>query len=150
MNGATQTAGEKVITVSEIRERDSKRFGRIFPGRVVEGHKAEIVIGRMITLHGVIRPGTRYVPTTEGRTGINVRPILYANVFHIGDVATVGGMNLTYMGRVTAITAKTISVVEYPGTYNQKVYRFSIARFDALNWDFDVADASKRNTEWTD
>lgn len=152
MNATANTgASTKVITLDVIRGKDRKQFGKVHPGEVAEGHKAEIVIGKSITLHGAIPAGRRYVqdPVT-GKHGPSTRPQLYCNHFQVGDVACVGSYNLVYTGTITAITAKTITVVEYFGTSNAKTYKLDIATFDRRNWNFDVDAAAKQNAEWRD
>lgn len=152
MNTTAASTGKaaKVITMDVIKDRDWVRGGVKHEGKVREGHHAEIVVGKSITLHGAIPAGRRSVQDASGRWIPTTRPTLYVNVFHVGDVATYGGYNLTYMGRITAITAKTVSVVAYAGTCNEKTHRLSIERFEQMNWDFDAAEASERNANWMD
>jgi hypothetical protein len=124
------------IEISTIADKGGVHRGQAYPARIAKGHHAEIVPGVSITLHGL--------ETNRAR------PVLFANVFHIGDVAAVGGMNLVYTGVIRKITAKTIEVVEYAGSCNERVYRLSLYKFDSLNWDFDAAKAEKHNAEWMD
>lgn len=145
------TTNDKAVTVEVIRDRQIKRGANVFPGQIACGHRAEIVPGKSITLHGAIAAGKRYVlDESTGRRVPNARPLLYCTHFEIGDVAAVGGMNLTYMGRIRSITAKTVTVVENEGTRNEKAHRLSLYRFDDLNWDFDATEAARRNSEWMD
>lgn len=145
------TKAAAVVEMSEIRRKDSRRFGRVVPGEVLDGIRATIVPGESITLHGAVAPGRRYVlnPAT-GRHEPNARPMLFCNHFAMGDVAEVGSYNLVYTGIVVKITAKQVWVEEYSGTPNARLYKFDIASFASKNWDFDAAEASKRNSEWMD
>lgn len=145
------TKARAVVVLDEIRSKTHKRGSQVYGGEVVEGHHAEIVVGESITLHGAMKAGSRYVrDAATGRMVPNARPMLYANVFRIGDEACVGSFNLVYTGIVRAITAKTVTVVQYEGSCNERAYRMDIATFDRRNWDFDAAEASRRNAEWMD
>lgn len=156
MNGTTMattkaTKAPAVVVLDEIRSKTHKRGSQVYGGEVIEGHHAEIVVGESVTLHGIVPAGHRYVRDAQtGRMVPSARPTLYANVFRIGDEACCGSFNLVYTGVVRAITAKTITVVEYEGSRNERVYRMDIATFDRRNWDFDAAEASRRNAEWMD
>lgn len=114
--------------------------------------RATIVPGKSVTLHGIEAAGHRYVKNPETGRFDNVleSPKPYANHFAIGDWAEVGAYNLVYTGQITKITKKTVTLVEYPGTNNAKTYRFTIAKFDRRNWDFDLAKATERNANWSD
>lgn len=132
------------IKVWEIKSKDSKRFGKVYPGEVVKGHHAEIVPGKSIRLFGSV--GQRWGNREDGMNGL-IDGGVYVRDFKIGDTAVVGSYNLTYTGKITAITEKTITVVEYHGTSMAKTYRMDLWTFDMRNWDFDADATAKRNAE---
>ncbi len=137
----------KKIMVLEIRDRDRKRFGRVIPGDVAKGQHAEIIVGRRIRLFGVERAGTRYVRCPKTGKRILNEERLYRRDFRIGDTAEVRSYNLTYTGTITAITEKTIAVIENHGTSNAKAYRMSLYEFNWRNWNFDAEECARRNAE---
>ena len=137
----------KAIMVLEIRDRDRKRFGRTIPGEVAEGQHAEIIPGRRIRLFGVEKAGRRYVKDPVTGKMVPNEERLYRRDFRIGDTAEVGSYNLIYTGTITAISEKTITVVEYHGTPNAKTYRMSLHEFNRRNWDFDADKAAEHNAE---
>lgn len=140
----------EAISMTEIRTKSRKRFGVEYPGEVLEGHRAEIVPGVSITLHGSVK---RTKATKDPVTGLyryEPKNDLYANHFEIGSWCEVHSYNLVYTGRIRKITAKVVEAVEYEGTNNEKVYRMDIANFTSRNWDFDMDAACKRNSEWSD
>ena len=152
---ARELAAEAAAEVTvPIVERDSKRFGTVYPGKAVEGHRATIVPGKSITLHGYEK-SCRYVPAKPGETATQgkyvAKPVgLYSNHFELGDWAEVHSYNLVYTGRIRKITAKTVTIIEYEDSAHPRTYRLSIADFDRKNWDFDAVAAAKRNSEWSD
>ncbi len=148
-NAVGPVATGKTVTVWEIKGKDSKRGGRVYPGTVSKGHHAEIIPGKRVRLFGVVAAGARYVPGPNGRQ-VPCEEHLYRIDFVIGAQAVVGSFNLVYTGTIRSITEKTITVVEYEGTSNERSHRLSLADFDRKNWDFDAAAISKRNEEWMD
>lgn len=126
------------VTVWEIKAKDSKRFGRVIPGDVAKGHHAQIVPGKSIRLFGEV--GQRY----DGTRGL-VDGGVFKRDFKIGDEAVVGSYNLVYTGIITAITEKTITVVEYAGTSSAKTHRMDLFTFDMRNRDFNAEETARRN-----
>lgn len=134
------------ITVWEIKERDFTRFGIKYEGAVAKGHHAEIVPGKSITLFGHVEAGSRYVKNAAGQY-VPCEAHDYRRMFEIGDTAEYDSYNLSYLGTIRAITAKTITIVDYEGTCNEKVRRLTLAEFDRRNWDLDVAETVARNAD---
>lgn len=146
---ATTKPAAKAVTVWEIATKDRVCHGNTYPGSVVEGHHAEIVPGVRVRLFGLLKAGRKLVMGPEGRY-VPCEESVYRVDFKIGDEAVCAGGNLTYTGTITAITAKTITVVQYHGTSNAHTYRMSLADFDGKNWDFDAEAIAKRNDAWMD
>lgn len=80
----------------------------------------------------------------------HIKPKQTSITFKIGDTAEYGSCNMSYMGEITAITDKTVTIVEYKGTRNERTHRLKLADFCSRNWDFDLAKNLKRNHEWMD
>lgn len=118
------SATKKTVTVEQIKERDSKRFGRHIPGRVADGHKATIVLGESITLHGVDRG------------------LAYSKTFKIGDTAAYHSYNFVYTGEIVAIGEKTITIKDH-----DTVTRLALYSFDWRNFDLDLESIAARNHE---
>lgn len=140
----------EAVSVSEIRSKGRKCHGVSYPGEVLEGHRAEIVPGKSITLHGSVKRTRAVKNVATGGWDYEPKYDLYANHFEIGDWCEVGSYNLVYTGRIRKITAKVVEAVEYEGTNNERVYRMDLATFTRRNWNFDLDEASKRNSEWMD
>jgi hypothetical protein len=102
------------------------------PKTVIQTHEtfstytAKIVIGNSITV-----------------TRENEKP----NTFVIGDWAECDSYNLSYTGIIRSITEKTVTVEEYPGTSMARKYRLKIGEFCWRNWDFNIGETQKRNSE---
>lgn len=122
------------IVITEVRDRDSTRFGRKYEGSVLKDTVVEIEPGKSITIMRVVAHGPE-----EGQ--------LVTKKFEIGDTAEVGSFNLVYTGKIRKITDKTITVVEYENSSQPRTYRFSIYNFASRNWDFDADEAARRNHE---
>jgi hypothetical protein len=69
----------------------------------------------------------------------------FSRTFHVGDAAEYDSFNLSYMGRILNVTAKTV-VVENTH-YENKTCRMKLWAFVWRNWDLDVADTLRRNAE---
>lgn len=63
------------ITVWEIRSKDRKSFGRVYPGEVTPNHHAEIVPGVSIRLFGMTTPGRRYIKDESGARTVETEGI---------------------------------------------------------------------------
>lgn len=70
---------------------------------------------------------------------------IFDKTFRIGDVAKHGCYNLTYTGKIVAITPKTVVVERSDiGRCNR---RFSIEDFIIQNYNFDLAEIDRRNSD---
>jgi len=66
----------------------------------------------------------------------------YDVTFHIGDQAEYGSYNLSYYGKITSITEKTVTIKEDDGTG----HRLSLAEFAWRNYRFDLATVQRNNS----
>lgn len=69
-------------------------------------------------------------------------PVPFDLVFVVGDKAVHGSWNLIYVGEITSITAKTVTIKP---TYSGKATRLTLARFIELNWDYDAERITRHN-----
>jgi len=69
----------------------------------------------------------------------------FSRTFHVGDMAEHDSFNLSYLGKILNVTAKTV-VVEN-SHYDKKTCRMKLWAFVWRNWDLDVAATVKRNHE---
>lgn len=116
----------KTITVSEIKSKDMKRGGKVYPGRVAEGARADIVRGESIRLYGDDR----------GRA--------YDRTFKVGDVAEYDSYNLHYLGTIVSITAKTITIKPRHGS---RTKRLGLYEFSWRNRFLDLDAVAARNVD---
>lgn len=141
------TSTKSPIEIRDIQARASKRYGVEVAGEIRKGHHARIIPGVAIVLYGV---ETRYPYNRElGRS----EPVTkgYCRRFVLGDFAEYGSYNLSYYGRIVAITAKRVVVEERFGNGSQcKRHSLDIHQFSVRNYDWTVEDARKRNSEWSD
>ena len=155
---ATDTASAEL---AELRETWRTRAAVTAPTPVVvalvhrkygparHGLTAHVVAGSSVVLVGEEKAGYRSVfnPAT-GRHQPTTEPQPISRTFRVGDEAEYGSFNLVYTGTVTAITLKTVTIVEDDRA--AKVHRLSLYDFAEANYDFDAAKARKRNAEWQD
>ncbi|MHA1572973.1 MAG: hypothetical protein ACTSX8_03180 [Alphaproteobacteria bacterium] len=87
----------KLVEIRNIASPSRKSHGRTIPGAVEDGQHADIVVGQSIRLFGV---------DTNRING----PVSYDRTFKVGDVASHNSYNLTYLGTITAIGAKTVTI----------------------------------------
>lgn len=104
---------------------------------VSTGHHAKITPGKSIVLFGVETNSVR-------------GPYEYETTFRIGDQAEYNSWNLSFFGTIVSITAKTVTIVSYPGTSNERNHRLSLKKFEWRNRHFDLAKKSRENSEWMD
>lgn len=128
------TRGGKTITIMDIPEKDWVRGGVRHQRAALKGHHTDIVPNVSIRLYGI----------ETNRVG---GPIPYDITFKIGDHAVYGGYNLTYVGTIISIGAKSVAIKEDHGS---TVHRLSIAKFSRDNSDYDAARIAKHNSEWRD
>lgn len=126
----------KTTTYLNVQDKPRKQFGRVYVREARKGENVSVTPGKSIRLFG-----TRQTVRGEVR---------YDLTFKVGDVAVYGAFNLVYTGRIRSIGAKTVSIVDYEGTCNEKVKQLSLARFSSWNDDFDLDAINKRNSEWMD
>ena len=119
------------ITLIEIRSKSRKVHGIVHPGAAEKGANAEIEPGVFIRLFGTRYPGT---PNAHA----------YARTFKLGDLAEHDSYNLSYYGRIVAITEKSISIEDGRGN-RPSLRRLDVHAFNWRNWNFDRTQAANRN-----
>jgi hypothetical protein len=67
--------------------------------------------------------------------------------FKIGDRAEYDSYNLSYVGNITSITEKTVTIEAYQGTPNAKRHRLSLVAFCWRNWNFDTEEIARKNSD---
>ncbi len=161
----------KTLQLDTIQDRARTHRGVNHPGRVNKGHQAEIVVGQSIRLFGIKDVAPKYKKKSDGmyepetsRCMLhpeclvyeamaieclaahpeNKNKELYETTFKIGDTAEYDSYNLSYTGTITAISEKTVTIVEDHGT---RAHRLSIYEFDRRNYDFDLEKITNRNNE---
>lgn len=97
------------------------------------GRNADIIPGKAIRIYGN-EPGYR-------------EPRPFDITFKIGDEAIRGSYNFIYTGAIKSITAKTVTIVEYEGSYSERRRRFKIDQFISLNYRFNAEYIAKHNLE---
>lgn len=115
-------------TTTEVRSRDYTRFGVRHSGTVAKGHMADVTPGVSVRLYGM-----------DYNRVDGPRP--YDKTFRIGDTAEYDSYNLHYLGTITAIGAKTVSILDGFG----KTHRLDLYDFDWRNYDLDLAKIADRN-----
>ena len=70
-----------------------------------------------------------------------------AATFKVGDQAVADSYNLYYIGEIIKITEKTISIVRYKNTSNERTYRLGLNEFCWRNYDFSAERIAKENAE---
>jgi hypothetical protein len=101
------------------------RFGTVYPAEQTS-YSAIIIPRKEITLF------------KSGVKGVT---------FKMGDVAEYDSYNLTYLGTITGITDKCVTITAYIGTRNAKVHRLSLDSFCWRNWGFDLVKIQAQNED---
>lgn len=120
----------KTTITIEVTHSRGNRKGRPGYGR------ADIVPGESIRLFGTRWPDSSHA-------------VAYDRTFKLGEMAEYGSYNLSYYGVITKITEKTVFIEERVGR-QKTIHRLDIAEFEWRNWSFDLAEAQKRNANWSD
>lgn len=127
----------KTVEVSEITEKDHTFRGRLIKGRVLEGLQATVVVGQSIRIYGTY--ANHIAPHFSDRT------------FVVGDEAEYNSYNLSLIGKIVAITEKTVTIEESdrPGPLDYQAPRTRLQMYDFCwrNWDFDATKKHADNAE---
>jgi len=79
-----------------------------------------------------------------GQRGSADPPRVYERIFKVGDWCEFDSYNLSYLGRITKLTPKTIFVKpRYRG--EETIVRMKPYHFQWRNWDFDFDKTEKEN-----
>ncbi len=105
-------------------------------------HESKASFGRDV-LRAYVTPGEKIeLHTYRGGELVAIR------VFQVGDAAEYDSYNLTYWGRIKAITAKSVVII--PRYESNKTRRLNLDTFSWRNWDFNLEEVNRRNSEWSD
>ena len=120
--------------VSNIQPQSYRQHGVVHERKQDDDTEfnAEIVPGKSIRIFG------QYGNCCNGPQGFDM-------TFNVGDPAEYGSYNLTYVGKITAIGMKTVTIAD-----GRKVKRLDLNTFCWRNWDFDLEAIAKKNSEWND
>ena len=93
---------------------------------------------------------TRYfVDITKNSIAIFVKKngeLVPGATFDIGDTAEYDSYNLQYLGTITKITEKCVTIVAYKGDPNmEKTHRLDLNEFCWRNHDFNLTEITRRN-----
>lgn len=129
-NRATNTARPaKTVRILELRSKVTKTKHGKSGGQLLAGHKADITPGQSIRLHGV-------EPRRSSKT------VEFDVTFRVGDLAEYHSYNLSYLGKILSITAKTVTIAE-----DGRKRRLDLYTFSWRNWE-GVEPKQRRNNEY--
>lgn len=116
-----------------------KRFGKVTPARSSE-YDAKIVPQQEITIR-------RNQPLEPGRL-----PEYRFNgerTFRVGDMAEYDSYNLHYFGRITSITNKTVTILDYPDSdgVRSRKHRLDLHTFCWRNFSRSVGEKRDKNAD---
>jgi len=102
-------------------------------------HKADVTPGISIRLYG----------TDANNRDHSARE--YDRTYRIGDSAEYGSYNLSYMGKITAIGPRSVTIHEtrHTGSPTGTRHVLTLNEFDWRNWD-GIEKKIKNNSEWSD
>lgn len=121
----------RVVEVRDIQSPAWTRHGVKHEGEIAQGHHATIEVGKSIRLHGV---------ETNRMSG----PLAYDRTFGIGDTVAVDSWNLTYLGVITGIGAKTVTIEDQT---MGRVKRLSLYEFSWRNRCLDLERIAADNAD---
>lgn len=122
------------IIYAELKSKASKSHGHVYEGVVEKGFQAEVIPGQSVRIFG-----TQYN---------RINPKAFDLTFKIGDLAEYDSFNLIYVGTITKIGPKTVTITETG--YDARSHQLDICSFARKNWDFDYERIAKQNSEWRD
>ena len=145
------------ILLTEVRDRDRKRGGTVYPGEVLKNTTVEIEPGKSITIMTVVEAGERYVKSdklfvmytgSDNKRAVTAKMVpceehLVTKKYEIGSTVKTGAYNLTYFGTIEKITKNSVTVKEELG----RTRRFDIYDFARKNAHFDFEHEAERNAE---
>lgn len=102
-----------------------------------------------------VRGGVKF-PAEETRFAISFnddksitiyRDRMQKTTFRVGDSASYDSYNLVYLGEITKITQKAITIVAHKGSPCESTHRLSLNEFCWRNDDFDLVKVRAENDE---
>lgn len=128
--------GLKMLTVLNITAPLSRRNGTIVESKpdTSRQYNADIQKNVSIRLHGFT--------TQLNSTSRAYAPVAFNKTFELGGHAEYDAYNLSYVGVITAIGEKTVTIQD-----GKKTRRLSLYEFAWRNHDFDRGTIAARNSE---
>ena len=114
---------------TRVMTKAHRHLGKDYPAKLTK-YLVEVVKGKSVAIF-----------TDDTGT------VVAGSSFKIGDKAEYDSYNLSYIGTITAITDKTVSIVAYKGTQNEKLHRLDMEKFCWRNHKFNLAKAQAENAE---
>lgn len=108
----------------EVKTKARKRRGKVYEGQST-GMFAEI------------KDGTLHLTGTYGNRAVDIK-------FSVGDIAEYDSYNLHYLGTITKITEKCVTIEP---RYGGGTRRLDLATFAWRNYDFDLERIDRQNYE---
>ena len=108
------------------------------------------VLTKAVTRDGVKFPPqeTRYAISFNDDKSITIYlDRIQKTTFRVGDIAEYDSYNLRYLGEITKITQKAITVVSHKGSSIEATHRLSLYEFCWRNDNFDLEAARAENAE---
>ncbi len=121
----TTNSPERIETLTR---KGGTHRGIAYPAEILEGHHADVVKGESIRLFGT------HANCYDGPRAFDI-------TFKVGDSAEYDSYNLHYIGTITSITPKTVTIV------GSRKCRLSLRDFSWRNWNFDLDTIEARNAE---
>ena len=117
------------ILYQDVKARDWTSHGVKHEGERSIGHHVEIVPRQSIRLFGI----------ETNRYG---GPLAYDVTYRIGDTVSYDSYNLTYLGTITGIGKKTVTVEHHGGRR-----RLDLSEFSWRNRTLDLLEVAERNAD---
>ena len=72
---------------------------------------------------------------------------IFHQKFSIGDTVVYDSYNLTYTGKIVSIGKKTVKIIHYPDDPDSAKTQLRLNDFIFWNWDLDLEEINKSNSE---
>ena len=118
-----------MIKIEGIKPKSRIHRGKVYECTTSDTHNADIEPKKSIKIHGIYR---NHVNGAQ----------VYDKTFRIGDKAEYDSYNLSYIGTIIGIGAKTVTIEDHGDKRRLDLYEFCWR-----NWNFDLEKITKRNHE---
>jgi len=120
-----------------VQTKKYTRFGKVHPATPTE-YDVRIIPQQEITIrrNQPLEPGTRPNYRFNGE-----------RTFRVGDWAEYDSYNLHYLGKIIAITNKTVTILDYPNSHNPRKRRLDLHTFCWRNFSYSVEEKRVSNAD---